>query len=88
MVYRISPLILIVFFLSCLHKQQQVKAKIFERKEIDNNRLLLKYKYQSGATTYIDSVTVRNFVIANDSINIIIDPDKPQRSLPDFTGAR
>lgn len=78
-------LIAAAFFLSACKHKEQVKAKIFERKEVNKNRLIIKYRYVAGDRIYIDSASVRNIIIGNDSINIIIDPANPQRSLPDFT---
>lgn len=46
---------------------------------------MIKYKYNTATKKYIDSASVKNVVIGSDSINIIIDPGKPERSLPDFT---
>ncbi|WP_018617046.1 hypothetical protein [Segetibacter koreensis] len=82
MKYGLAALIIMSFF-SCRHRQE-VKAMIFERREITQNRLLLKYKYMVEGKTYIDSAFVRNIVIGSDSINIIIDPANAQKSLPDF----
>jgi hypothetical protein len=73
-----------MFFLSACKNQQQVKAKIFERKELGQNRLVIKYKYLIDNKIYIDSASVRNTVIGNDSINIIIDVTNPAESLPDL----
>lgn len=73
-----------IFFLLACHQQQKVKAKIFERKEVSKNRLIIKYKYIAGGKTYVDSASVKNIVIGNDSINLTIDPAHPQISLPDL----
>lgn len=75
----------VIFSILACRDQQQVRAKIFERKEVSENRLIIKYQYTLAGKTYIDSASVKNVVIGNDSINLIIDPANPQRSLPDFT---
>jgi len=81
----ICALVATILSLSACSSHQELKAKIFERKRISNDRLMIKYTYSTGKKTYYDSVFVRNMIIRNDSINIIIDPAHPQRSLPDFT---
>lgn len=71
------------FFTAC-RQQQHIKAKIFERRELSKNRLIIKYKYYTGDKVYTDSASVKNTIISNDSINIIIDPSLPGKSLPDL----
>lgn len=80
----LSSLILII---SC-GKRQEVRAKIYERKELANNRLLIRYHYLVNSTSYTDSATVANKVLPNDSINIFIDPENPAKGLPDLKGIR
>ncbi len=83
MKYQLSAIIVTIFFITSCRNQQQVKAKIFERKEVSKNRLMIKYEYTAAGKTYIDSASVKNIVIG--TINLIIDPANPQRSLPGFT---
>lgn len=73
-----------IFFLTACRQHQQVKAKIFERRELSKNRLIIKYKYLAGDRIYIDSASVKNTIIGSDSINVIIDPSLPGKSLPDL----
>ncbi len=73
-----------MFFLTACRHHRQVKAKIFERRELSKNRLIIKYKYVTGDKIYIDSASVKNTIIGSDSINIIIDPALPGKSLPDL----
>ena len=65
--------------------QQIVKAKIFERKEIEKDRLLVKYVYLLNNQLYHDSAIIKNVVIGNDSIRVIIDPSNPAKGIPDLT---
>ena len=82
-----SNLLLILVLLfpvpSC-RSQQSVKAKIFERKQIEENRLLIKFGYVVNEKEYIDSSIIKNVVLASDSINVIIDPANPAKAIPDF----
>lgn len=78
-----------LFYLFCgCGKQQQLKAKIFERRELKGNRLMLRYRYQVNKDYFSDSATIANVVINTDSILIIIDPDHPQKSIPDIRNYR
>lgn len=73
-----------IFFITACRQQQHLKAKIFERRELSKNRLLIKYRYITGNKVHIDSASVKNTIISNDSISIIIDPSHPGKSLPDL----
>ena len=66
-------------------QQQQVKAKIFERRDLQSNRLMIRYQYLVNDKLYIDSATVANVVINTDSIFVIIDPSHPEKAIPDFS---
>lgn len=66
-------------------QQQQVKAKVFERRQLQNNRLMIRYQYEVNNKPYTDSATVVNVVINTDSIFVITDPSNPARAIPDFT---
>lgn len=81
---RIPALITAIFFLSSCRHHQQLKAKIFERRELSKNRLVIKYKYLINNKVYIDSASVKNIIIGSDSINIIVDPSLSGTSLPDL----
>jgi hypothetical protein len=74
---------LTIFFVAC-HKQQQLKARIFERRELNGNRLMIQFKYTVKNKLYTDSATIANLVINNDSISIIIDPENPAKAIPEL----
>ena len=78
------PLLVMVCLFSACRQQQQLKAKIFERKELKGNRLMIRYQYLVNQTTYTDSATVANVIIDTDSISVIIDPSNPGKSIPDI----
>ncbi|HSU49105.1 MAG TPA: hypothetical protein VLJ41_00880 [Segetibacter sp.] len=80
---RFSYFLIAVALFGC-GRQQQLKAKIFERKELKGNRLLIKYHYYVNNNNYIDSATLPNVIIGSDSIYIIIDPSYPGKSIPDI----
>ena len=79
-----AAIIVLLFFATACGKQQHVRAKVFERRELKENRLSIRYQYKVDEKLYIDSATVANVVIKTDSIYVIIDPSNPGKSIPDI----
>jgi hypothetical protein len=75
---------LIFSFIYGCGKQQQLKAKIFERRELRGNRLMIRYHYEVNGRLFSDSATIANVVIGVDSISITVDPSNPGKSIPDI----
>jgi hypothetical protein len=63
-------------------REQRVKAKIFERKELPGNKLMIKYIYQIDNSSFRDSATIKNIVINEDSIEVKINSSKPAKTIP------
>ncbi len=78
---RLLPFIFLSLFLACKDRQK-LKAKIFERKEIQDDKLMIKYKYVANGQSYIDSATIENKVIGSDTINVTINPSEPEKGSP------
>ncbi len=74
---------LLSLFLACKDRLK-LKAKIFERKEVQGDKLMIKYKYVANGQFYVDSATVENKIIASDTINVTIDSSEPEKSSPQF----
>jgi hypothetical protein len=72
-----------VFMVACSNKSL-VRARVYERKEVTNNLIMIKYSYKANGKTLIDSATVRNQVMEGDSINVAVDFRKPGKSKPSF----
>ncbi len=77
-------LIIVVSIAAACGRSDAAKAKVFERKELNNDQLLIHYTYRVDNKTFTDSATVTNKVIPTDSINIVVDPQNPGKSFPDF----
>jgi hypothetical protein len=74
-----STLFLIVFggfFIGCDSKQTAA-AKIFERREVEGNKLMIKYAFTAKGQSIIDSTILDNKVLNSDSISITFDPSNP-----------
>ncbi|WP_207492789.1 hypothetical protein [Aridibaculum aurantiacum] len=67
--------------LSC-NTQQEVKARIFERKEANDNMLLIKYQYQVNGTQYQDSAIIKNVELPGDSIRVKYHSLEPGKAIP------
>jgi hypothetical protein len=66
-------------FISCNNKQRTI-AKIFERKEIDGNKLMIKYSFITDGKSITDSTIIDNKVINGDSIFISYDRSNPSET--------
>ena len=72
---------LIVFGVAC-KSQNIVEAKIFERKEQDGNKLLIKYNYSVEGKQYTDSARIDNVVIEGDMIPVKFETSNPAKAVP------
>jgi hypothetical protein len=83
---QMKVLIILLSFLavSC-HNQRPLKGKIFERKEFDGNRLMIKYRYTTSGKENIDSVIIKNQKINSDSIDLILQPNNPGKVVPNIS---
>jgi hypothetical protein len=81
---QLKGLVLLLAFIvtSCKQQQQPLKGRIFERKEVDSTMLMIKYRYVVNGKENIDSVTINNRKIDNDSINLMTDPSNPGKAVP------
>jgi hypothetical protein len=73
-----------VMLLSGCRQQKHLKARIFERKQTEDGKLLIRYQYVIDSTLFTDSVMVKNVILTNDSLNLTIDPVTSKRWIPDL----
>jgi hypothetical protein len=74
----------ILVFVSACNRGEQVKAKIFERRETAENSLLIRYEYMIDNKRKTDSATVENMVINDDFIILVPDPQNAGKWVPDI----
>lgn len=67
----------LLILVSACKQKETVKAKIIERTIVSENEIKIRFKYQYAAKEYIDSVTIKNDVIKEDSIFVTIDTSQP-----------
>lgn len=69
-------IILAVFIAGCESKKT-TNAKIFERREVEENKLMIKYAFLAGGTSIIDSSIIDNKVLNTDTVPVIYNPSNP-----------
>jgi hypothetical protein len=83
---QMKVLVILLSFLSVgCHNRHPLKGKIFERKEVDGNRLMIKYRYTTSGKENIDSVIIKNRKINSDSIDLISEPNNPGKVVPNIS---
>jgi NDP-sugar pyrophosphorylase family protein len=74
----------LILFASCNNKYDETKAKIIERKVIDENNILIKYAFIAGNKTIVDSVRTKNKVIPHDSLTVTYSASDPTKNTLKF----
>ena len=77
--------IALIFLAACSADHYEARASIIERRVIDENNILIKYSFQAGNATIIDSVRTRNKAIPHDSLKVeysVSDPAKNTLKFP------
>jgi hypothetical protein len=57
-------------------------AKIFERKEVEGNKLMIKYNYQVAGKPHTDSAIIKNKVLEGDTITVKYKASQPGNATP------
>ena len=79
----LAALLSITLVVSC-NNREKVKAKIFERKHLPQNKLQIKYQYTAEGKQYDDSVTIENKVLDSDTITVSISTKEPSENTPEL----
>jgi hypothetical protein len=66
-----------VLIISCSADHYEAKAKIIERRVLEDNSLLIKYTFKAGDKIITDSVQTKNRVIPHDSIKVSYSASDP-----------
>lgn len=77
----IVTLVFVIVAVACNEKKKTM-AKIFERKEISENNLMIKYAFVADKKIITDSTIIKNQPINSDSITISYDQSNPQNHTP------
>ena len=81
MLNKLLPLLSILLYTACTNtKPVEINAHIFERKMIDNNKLMLCYAFNYGNIIMKDSAIIENTIIPRDSVMIVFQKNNPENS--------
>jgi hypothetical protein len=73
-----------MIFSACSTDHYETKAKIIERKMLQDNELMIRYSFKAGNQVIIDSVRTKNKVIPHDSLRVIYSPSDPGKNTLKF----
>lgn len=76
MKYFFPAIVIFACLVSC-HAKKEVKAIIFQRKEVDSNMLMVHFRYTVKDEQHIDSAIVSNTII-NDTLELSMDSTPPK----------
>ena len=80
MLKKFLPLcmLLLTFMLSCnINSSIKTKALIFERKILDDGKLMIYYAFTNNGSLIKDSTVINNLVIPQDSIAVVFQKNNP-----------
>jgi hypothetical protein len=79
---KITLAVFVVLLTACSAKEQKVNARIMERKQAANGKLMLSYTFEHRGKIYTGIATINNQVIPNDSVEVRFQPNNPNNSKP------
>jgi hypothetical protein len=77
-------LLFLITFVACSADHYETKAKILERKMLQDDQLLILYSFKAGDRTIVDSVRTENKVIPHDSLRVIYSASDPEKNTLKF----
>ncbi|MCZ2222628.1 MAG: hypothetical protein LC122_03250 [Chitinophagales bacterium] len=72
------------FFTACSSNNQKCKAKIIERKAINDSTIQIRYNYVVSDKVFDDSLQTKNKIINSDSLIINFSSENPQNHTVDI----
>jgi hypothetical protein len=78
---HLFTLVAMISMVAC-NNEEVADAKIFERKEQEGNRLMIKYNYTVDGKQYLDSAEIDNIVLEGDVIPVKYEKSNPQKAFP------
>ncbi|HEX8333567.1 MAG TPA: hypothetical protein VF622_13185 [Segetibacter sp.] len=73
-------LTLIFSTITACNTKQTATANIFERREVEENKLMIKYVFTVKGESITDSAIIDNKVLNSDSVSITYDPTNPSEN--------
>jgi hypothetical protein len=81
---RFFCILLLAGLAACSADHYEAKAKILERKMLPGDELLIRYSFQAGDRTILDSVRTKNKVIPHDSLRVVYSASDPGKNTLKF----
>ncbi len=76
---KVFLLAIIIFSLGCKNNiAKETKARITERRLLENGKLRISYIFKAGFTTVAGIAQVNNTILPVDSIKVVHSPKNPQ----------
>jgi hypothetical protein len=72
----------LVLTLQSCTSRKTIDARIYERKEVPENKLMIKYEYRYKNEMHRDSAIVENTIIETDSIILVTKPENGKKAVP------
>jgi hypothetical protein len=76
----LNILVLLTFSLIACNSKQTATANIFERREVEENKLMIKYAFTVEGKSITDSTIIDNKILNSDSVSVTYDPSNPSEN--------
>jgi hypothetical protein len=80
MTRKLIPLLSVIFFACNTNRSVETKAHVFERKMLEDGKLMLCYSFNAGNKLISDSIIIDNRIIPQDSVLIVFQKNNPANS--------
>ncbi|CAN5417724.1 hypothetical protein BH10BAC2_BH10BAC2_18240 [soil metagenome] len=81
MISKLFTLLSVLFIVACnTNKPIEAKAYIFERKMLEDGKLMVCYSFKNGNTVIRDSIVIDNLILSQDSVAIVFQKNYPENS--------
>ncbi|MEP6845087.1 MAG: hypothetical protein ABI861_03760 [Panacibacter sp.] len=81
MTSKFMPFVCVLLITACnTNTSITTKAHIFERKLLDNGKLMVCYAFNNGNALIQDSSIIENLVIPQDSVAVVFQKNNPANS--------
>jgi hypothetical protein len=72
--------IALILVTGCSSGQRETMAHITQRRQQENGKLVISYRFYSGSKWIHDSMEVANTVIPHDSVTVLFSPENPEKN--------
>lgn len=81
MINKLITLLSVLSILACnTNRSVETRGHIFERKMLEDGKLMVCYTFHNGNTLMKDSIVINNLIIPQDSVAIVFQKNYPENS--------